>query len=396
MKQVVRSVLACALSTASLLTAVSAQKATFANGASSTGWIDFEFFEGKSIFVPAKINGHDTNVLLVTGLPVSDIDSSFAASIGLEAKGRVEPGGGGKDNPAKSVSGLQIQIGNLALPASTVNVVDFAPLAAHRGHPMPMLLGDEVFNSMVVDIDFARRRIAFRDPSNEVEVAGAVVVPLTPEQDQRLVPVSIEGAPPAQFEFGLGNTGEILVYQSYYDSHKLLEGRQTSQRLAAGTGGFLTEDVAMLKRARFAGLEFADMPAAFIPATQTPGLAADIAGDIGLPVLARFRLIIDYPHNRLFAIPYAEVVHAPFAKDRLGLVLNNEGDSFAVRFVARKSPAQMAGFKVGDKISLIEGKSAKDLKQTALANLRFGAAGSRLTFTMKNGETRQVKLDDYF
>ena len=52
----------------------------FANGASSTGWVDFEFQDGKRIFIPAKINGHETRILLATGLPVSNIDKTYAES----------------------------------------------------------------------------------------------------------------------------------------------------------------------------------------------------------------------------------------------------------------------------------------------------------------------------
>lgn len=39
-------------------------KTIFAPGATSTGWIDFDFYDEKHIFIPAKVNGHDAAVLL--------------------------------------------------------------------------------------------------------------------------------------------------------------------------------------------------------------------------------------------------------------------------------------------------------------------------------------------
>ncbi len=102
----------------------------------------------------------------------------------------------------------------------------------------------------------------------------------------------------------------------------MLDGRKTSKRLAAGTGGFITETVATLNRAEFAGLIFGSMPAAFIPASVAGTKSDVIAGDLGLPVLARFRLILDYSHNRVYALPYADASRAPFAKDRLGRSLD--------------------------------------------------------------------------
>jgi len=360
-------------------------KAIFKNGASSTRWIDFEFQDGKRIFIPAKINGHDTMLQLATGLPVSDIDKTFAASVGLHP-----------DSGSTAIHGLQIQIGDLTLQNSSASVVDFAPLAKHIGHSLPFLLGDGAFNEFTVDIDFAHHRIAFRDPASQVKPDGAVEVPLIPVEDLHLVPVSIEGAPPAQFELGLGNSGEILVYQPYYESHKLLEGRQLSKRLAAGTGGFVVEPVATLNHAEFAGVTFVNMPAALIPSSLAGTTSAVIAGDLGLPVLTHFRLILDYSHERLYAVPYPDAARASFAKDRLGLALTKEDAGFAVEFVAPNSPAQAAGFKVGDKVTLIDGKPVQAWPETSFANLRYGASGTNLAFTMQGGGIRQVKLVDYF
>lgn len=369
---------------------------TFAGGASSTGWINFDFYDRKRIFIPAKINGHDTKVMLATGLPIPDIDKAFAASIGLQPKsGSTTPAASG-DYTAGLIADVHIQIGNMALPATTASPVDFAPLAERIGHSLPFLLGDDAFNGLVVDIDFAHHRIAFSDPTNLAKPAGVVVVPLTRVEGEHLVPVSIEGSMPAQFELGLGNAGETLVYQSFYEPHKLLMDRRTSQRLAGGTGGVFPEVVATLSRAEFAGVEVGNMPAAFVPTSQTGTKSNLISGDIGLPVLARFHLILDYSHDRLYAAPYTEAARAPFDKDRLGLALNKVDTSIAVGFVAPNSPAQAAGFKAGDKIMLIDGKSSKAWPQTALADLRYGAAGTAVAFTMEGGSIRQVKLTDYF
>jgi hypothetical protein len=173
---------------------------------------------------------------------------------------------------------LQIQIGNLTVQNATASVVDFAPLAKHIGPSLPFLLGDNAFSNMTVDIDFIHHRIALRNPSSQTKPLGAVEVPMTKADNEHLVPVSIEDAPPVMFELGLGNSGEILVYQSYYQAHKLLEGRRFSKRLAAGTGGFIPETVATLRSAEFAGVTFVNMPAAFIPTAQTrdPQTPADL------------------------------------------------------------------------------------------------------------------------
>jgi hypothetical protein len=366
------------------------QGAVFKDGASSTGWIDFDFQDGKHIFIPAKVNGHGAEVLLATGLPTPDIDKTFAASIGLP----LTQASDGK-RTVEAISGLQIQIGNLTLPNTRASVADFGPLAKHIGHPLPLLLGDAAFSNLVVDIDFAHHRIAFRHPSTQNKPAGAVEVPLTRAENEHLVPVSIEGAP-AEFELGLGNSSEMLVYQPYYEAHKLLEDRRLSKRQAAGSGGFVVETVATLHHAEFAGVTFANMPAAFIPTSIAGTTSTIISGDIGLPVLTRFRLVIDYPHDRLYAMPYADAAQTPLPKDRLGLALKKDDAAFTVQFVAPNSPSQAAGFKVGDTIAKIDGKQPTAWSEVSVVDLKYGAIGSSVGFTMQDGNLRQVKLADYF
>jgi hypothetical protein len=58
--------------------------ATFKDGVSSTGWIDFNFADGRSILVPAKVNGQSVWVKLIDGADTSYIDKDFATSIGFQ------------------------------------------------------------------------------------------------------------------------------------------------------------------------------------------------------------------------------------------------------------------------------------------------------------------------
>jgi hypothetical protein len=51
---------------------------------------------------------------------------------------------------------------------------------------------------------------------------------------------------------------------------------------------------------------------------------------------------------------------------------------------------------VGDKVTLIDGKPVQAWPETSFANLRYGASGTNLAFTMQGGGIRQVKLVDYF
>ena len=240
---------------------------------------------------------------------------------------------------------------------------------------MPFVLGDEIFNELAVDIDFAHHRVAFHDPASLAKPAGAAEVPLRRLFGNRSVPVSVEGAAPVEFEFDLGNGSPLDIYPAYYQAHNLPGARRTSQQMGGGVGGFHAETIASLRHFTFAGVDFSDVPATFAPDTLSAANSNVVVGNIGLSVLARFRLIIDYSHDRLYATPDADAVSAPFARDRLGLSMEKKDAGFAVEFVSPGSPAEKAGFRTGDKIVTIDGKEAGAWSDAAFAALRYAPPG---------------------
>lgn len=363
-----------------------ASPVVFAHGASSTGWIDFDFAEKRRILIPAKVDGHDTLVELIDGAATSYVDKDFAASIGLR------PNAGTK---APTV-GMQVQLGGLSLRGVEAQVVD---LGSDRADPAfaPFILSDDLFNAVVVDIDFAHRRLAFRDPHDAIRpMHGMVEIPLIRRLGERTVPVSVEGAAPVRFEWFLGDPAPVTVYQPYYQAHGLLQGRPTSMRLGGGLNGQRPQEpVATLRRVRFAGVEFSNVPGVF-PSNAVRGSDSDlVAGNIGLGLLSRFHLIVDYPHDRLYAKPYGGAMDA-FAKDRLGLYLSKHGTALVVDFVSPGSPAQAAGFRAGEQVAMIDRKPAPAWTASELDGLRHAAKGAVLVFAMKDGGIRRVRAGDYF
>lgn len=355
----------------------------FKGGASSSGWIHFKPYKASGIFFPAKVNGRDVLALLYGG--PTNLDKSFAGLVELTQKAD-------SNRDAPKVGGVTVTAGGLTLSDLTAAAIDVPPhFAKITGQPVPLMLGEEVFNRMVVDIDYAHARLAFRDPADVRKPPGAVEVPVIQLDGVRVVPLSINGNPPAQFEFELGNvSGPLLVIPSYANAHKLLESHPTSQRLS----GKFVEPVVTLDRVSFAGVDFPKVPIALVPDAALP--AASITGGVGLPLLSHFRLVIDYGNNRLFAIPNSGVPKPTFIKDRLGLVVAREGDKLRVTFVSPGSPAETAGFKKDDMITALNGKAISAESELNIVTLRFAAPRARFTFTMADRQVRHIRATDFF
>jgi hypothetical protein len=358
------------------------QTANFRGGRSSSGWIDFTPHANFGIYVPVKINGHEAMALLYGG--PSSIDKSFTAVIGGKAEA-----------DAASARGVEVQVGDLSLQHASAKPDDLQAQgydAKILGHPVLFRLGEEVFDQVVVDVDYPHHRVAFRDPRRVTKPAGAIEVPLIELDGERVVPLSVDGSAPAQFELELGNViGPLLVTPSFAHTQKLFDGHPTSQRLS----GRFTETVVTIDHLGFAGVDFPRVPIALIPETELP--PASITGGVGLPLLAKFRLIIDYSHNRLYAIANATATKTPIDKDRIGLVLDKKDtDGFSVAFVSPNSPAEAAGFTKGDKIALIDGRPFSAWSTEAIIRFQMADAGTTHSFTMPDGAERRVKAADFF
>lgn len=374
-----------------------AKTAVFANGAESTGWIDFEFYGGNRIYFPAKVNGVDTVVLLDSGAESTVLDARFADKAGLKSQGAVSAVGTGGTTTAGLIGGVKIEIGALSLNDLTVASLDLSGIEKQLGHPLPVILGKEVFNSLIVDIDFVNHRIAFHDPAKFKRPAGAAEVPITLVDGLRAVPVSVEGREPVLFDFDIGNGSPLIVFPAYADRTGLLaDGRPTSNGMSGAVGGLRESRVASVRSLTFAGVTFTDIPTTFPPAGPSGVDSTRTLGNVGLPILSRFRLITDYGADKLYLTPDPKSIQAPFLKDRLGMSLQVQGDHATVGFVNKGGPAEAAGFKAGDVVVLIDRQPPEAWSLEMLRGLRFRPAGTEIEFGMKDGATRRVKLNTYF
>ena len=371
------------------------RKATFRDGSTSTGWIKFELFGGNRIFFPVKVDGRTTMALLDSGATVSSVDKAWAKSIGLASQGGFAGAGTGGVDTFGFVHGVDVDIGNLRLDKLTIGSFDFSRVAKSIGRPVPFVLGDEVFNELLVDIDFAHQRIAFRElPAPNASEAG-VEVPLWRVKD-RAVPVSIEGAPSVPFEFDIGSGSPLQIFPSFEAKHHLLDTRPTSQTWFGGVGGYSPMKVAEVRRFDFAGVKFPAAPAVFTPDIRSGANSNVVQGNLGLPVYARFHLLIDFAHDRLWATPNAAADATPFPKDRLGLYMTPKANLLEVSLVSPGSPAARSGLKKGDSVATINGLPASAWTPTALRSLREEPAGSGVTVVLATGDVRRMVRTDFY
>ncbi|MGO4686661.1 aspartyl protease family protein [Brevundimonas sp. 2YAF1] len=361
----------------------------FDPGRTDSGWVDFELFSQRRIFIPVSVQGRPVEAMLDSGAEVTVVDRAFAESIGLIAQGGVTAIGTGGTETVSIAPGFDVRFGEATLKGMTVAVMDLSAIAQALGRPVPVLLGKELMNQSITDIDFAAGRIRLVSAEGFAPPPGTVELPLTPVEGLRAVPITIEDGPPVLAMFDLGNGSALSLYPGYAAEARLLEGRRVSAAMAGGVGGAAPSALVSLSRISIGGYVFANVPATL---RTSGGVWArdDAAANIGLPIFSRFRLMIDFGGDRLFLLP-GQNMSAPLARNRSGLNTVISNGKRVVRYVAPGSPAEAGAWKAGDVIVDIDGQGIDPENHWGEA-----AAGRTVTLTLEGGERRQLTLADYF
>ena len=365
-------------------------------GAASSGFMPFELFAGARIYIPAVVNGVETEVLLDSGAEMTVLDKAFAERLGLNASGDVAAVGTGGVGSAQFAPGVTIELDGITFPDRTVAVIDLAAIGQAIGRPLPVVLGKDAFNGLIIDIDFPGRLVAFHEREGFVAPEGLTEVPLISTGAIRAVPLSIEGRPSALFDFDTGNGGALIIYPAYAEAEGLRQGRPASTVMSGAVGGMRESGIATIRSLELAGFEVRDVPTVYPPAGPSAVDSDRTAGNVGMGVLGRFRLVTDFAGDRLWLGADPAGLTQPFAKDRLGLSLRKDGAVIVVQRVSPNSPAADAGWSGGERITAIDGAAAADLDAAGLRAVVTGPAGRVVHLTLENGETRTLDSRDFY
>ena len=364
----------------------------FLDDATSTAWINFEMPDYRRVILPARINGRAVKVLLDSGIGSLILDGSLAEDLGLKKLGNVNGVGVTGIAQGQLVEGVTLSLDNLSIGTSKSELYDMTPFAGLLSEPIAALIGRDLFDSLIVDIDFANTRIAFRDPGSTVAPPHAFHLPL--QQDRfglRSVPISLEGRPPIQATLDLGSDRPLSVAPQYAASQNLLSNRKTSTTLSAGVAGNQEGRIAVLSKLTLGSALFSQVPFQ-VPKTWT----FENQAILGLPVIRRTRMVIDFTHDRISVLPNQTAMSQSFRKDRSGLGAKRLKDRLQVMHVAKDSPAAAAGIHIGDEIIAINDQplDADYFKE----HPRDGSqpAGTVFYFTLSTHERIKLTLADYY
>ncbi|MDQ0462284.1 hypothetical protein QO010_000032 [Caulobacter ginsengisoli] len=345
------------------------------------------------IFVEGTVNGRSMPVMLDSGSVPTLIDLAQARDLGLSLSG---PGAavGNAGGPVETlkVGDFELSVAGVAIrfPKDGAEALDLSPLRPGAG----AIAGQALFDATRLDLDLprARLRIAEDTPTDwwgltlSQEADGLRCMPLW-------VGKGPAPGPRLAATFDLGSAIPLQISREWAESHRLLDGLRQSSWVSTGIDGASQFTTAVLPRVELANFELSNVPVAVVdrqPAGASPAV-------IGMPIWRRFRLVVDYPGERLWFKPASGALDEPFNRDRSGLAVRFEGAALTVIHVARASPAEAGGWSVGEQIVAIDSQRIDagwpGSRQSGWAR---GKPGSHVRLTLADGRQRDLVLADYY
>lgn len=353
--------------------------------------IAFDFVHEQQILFPVTINGHRAEAWLDSGASATVVDGAFARQIGLPPGVPVTANGVSGTIAGVRLTTLELATGGGQPSPRAAVIMDMSAVAGAVDRPVQVILGRDVFEAAVVDIDFGHRRLRLLPREGFQPPAGVAALPLKPSGGLHSIPIVVEGRP-LEAVVDLGHAGALMIDRKTADGLGLIPSAHTSTEIAVGADGPREHTVASLGKVQVAQVSLRDVPTTFVDQ-----LSSRAPANVGLQVLSRFEVILDFKGQRAWLLPNRDAAQAAFRKNRTGLGTNRTGDHLTVVHVAPGSPAAAAGWKVGEAIAAIDGQAIGPTYGASAAwGFSYRPQGATVSFTMADGTRRRLTLRDYF
>lgn len=254
-----------------------------------SGWIDLPR-AGGFVLLDGAVAGTPVRVLVDSGAQASAIDAGVASRLGLTS-GLPLPvlayGVGGGPSLTHTV-GLGLDLGALRVERIRAAVLDLAAISAFTDQPFDILLGRDVLRSVILEVDYPRRRAAFRRHEAYTPPEGAVLAPVTRKGGGLLTEISVESGAPLAALVDTGASGALALSAEAAAAAGLLDpSRKLTSVRSIGIGGASIDRMVTAREVRFAGFTLRNVKVSiFAPHPGSP--IPD--GLIGAGLLEGFRV----------------------------------------------------------------------------------------------------------
>jgi len=319
------------------------------------------------------------------------VNSAVAVELGLE-KGLQIPTWD-PEIKANLTQTKSITVGDARIENAIITIFDFLKHAGFEN--LDGMLGSDLLKFFTVSVDYRAQIITMSlKPDTLPLIAGAFKMPFTrnPIMSAPMVGCVLNDTLQVEGMIDVGTHHSLVLPLRYLDTlnnsgqlHLLkAKGEMAKWPMSPTDVSYLTR----LSNLKIGGIEIRNIPCVFADLNDVL---------IGRDILAQYKFIIDYPHNEVLLIPFADqhfntnLFSAGFSLKR------DDNGKIVIKGMWENSPADQAGLQIGDELVEVNGKKVEAfplwelnamLRDNAVAEvimlIRRGTALKSLTIKKQN------------
>ncbi|MCW5760419.1 MAG: aspartyl protease family protein, partial [Phenylobacterium sp.] len=195
--------------------------------------------------IDVTVNGTPLRAVVDTGAQFSAIDRATAQRLNLPrtlAAPILAYGVTGRPTLTHTV-GLDLALPGLRVDGIHAAALDLAAIARVTARDFQLLIGRDVLNEVVFELDFVRSRARFGAPGQLIRPGAASTIPIVRRHGAPLVEVKLDGHP-LQLLLDTGASGSIALTEDAARAAGLLApGRAVREARSVGLGGLSLDRV---------------------------------------------------------------------------------------------------------------------------------------------------------
>ena len=329
--------------------------------------ISFKQVSGGVMIVKALVDNikDSLNFILDTGSGGISLDSSTCEEFHIATAET--------DTTVSGIAGIKkvrfafnktLNFPGLSIDKLQFHIYDYGLLSSIYGEKIDGVIGYGFFSRYIIKLNFDRSQMEVYSPGKiKYPAAGIMLHPkISPLPIQSL---QIKDNRKTSFDFFL-DTGaglSILISERFANDSNVLSGRRkafTTQ--AEGLGGKKQMKLTVIKELKLGPYKFYNVPT-YIFKDDYNVINYPISGGlIGNEILRRFNLIINYPENEIHLLPNTHFQET-FEYGYTGLLIYLLQDKIFVEDIVTNSPAEKAGFKLGDEMIGVDNNFSGSIQQ---------------------------------
>jgi hypothetical protein len=279
----------------------------------------------------------DSSTCSEFNIPVTQSDSTITGIGGVRKVGFAF-------NRSLSIPGLTIKNLNF-------HINDYSLLTSVYGVKIDGVIGYSFFSRYIVKLDFDSLRMEVYQPGKiKYPASGTLLRPVFTALPIQYMQVKDKRKVDFNFYFDTGAGLCFLMSDKFIkDSSILLRKRKPVVTQAEGMGGKMQMRLTVVKEIKLGPYRFHRVPTYLFKDDYNVTAYPYIGGLVGNEILRRFNLVINYPQREIHLLPNSHF-NEPFEYGYTGFSIYVLDGKIQVEDIVPGSPAEKAGFKIGDEI----------------------------------------------